>query len=102
MTTRRPRPKYGEPSAESSANMAAHRERIAAESAMSETQMHREGQTVLVRLPYALEWRNAVVLKAWSNSSYGWVYHVRHPDGREEKVTGQRVRPSKAKRSKTA
>lgn len=44
----------------------------------------------------------AVVLKAWSNSSYGWVYLVRHPDGRDEKVTGQRVRPCKAKRSKTA
>lgn len=33
MTTRRPRPKYGEPSAESSANMVAHRERVQAEEA---------------------------------------------------------------------
>lgn len=82
----------GAPSAEISANVEAHRKRVAAEEAMSSAQRHAVGDRVEVRDLNGADWHVATVLSAWGTGHYGWVYRVRFASGIEWKVTGQRVR----------
>lgn len=86
----------GVPSAESPAGMVAHRQRVAAEEAMSSAQHHAVGARVEVRDLNGSDWHAAVVLDAWATDHYGWVYRVRYASGIEQRVTGQRVRGGKA------
>lgn len=90
----------GAPSAEISANVEAHRKRVAAEEAMSTTQRHAVGDRVEVRDLNGSDWHVATVLSAWDTDHYGWVYRVRFAGGLEWRVTGQRVRAGRKSRAR--
>lgn len=81
----------GVPSAESSAGMVAHRERVAAEEKVASTRRHDAGDRVEAREHGGAEYRVATVLTA-TLGHYGWVYRVKFRDGHERKVVAANVR----------
>lgn len=81
----------GVPSAESSAGMVAHRERVQAEEAIARTRRHAVGDRVEAREHGGADYRSATVLDAVCGN-YGWVYRVRFKGGQERKVVAANVR----------
>jgi hypothetical protein len=81
------------------AGLVAHRQRVAAEEAMSSAQRHAVGARVEVRDLNGSDWHAATVLAAWDTNHYGWVYRVRYASGIEHRVTGQRVRAGRKSRA---
>lgn len=81
----------GVPSAESSAGMVAHRERVAAEEKVASTRRHDIGDRVEAREHGGADYRSATVLAA-TRGEYGWVYRVKFQDGHERKVVAANVR----------
>lgn len=81
----------GVPSAESSAGMVAHRERVAAEEKVASTRRHDIGDRVEAREHGGADYRSATVLTA-TFGHYGWVYRVKFRDGHERKVVAANVR----------
>lgn len=81
----------GVPSAESSAGMVAHRERVAAEEKVASTRRHSVGDRVEAREHGGADYRSATVLDA-ACGNYGWVYRVKFRDGSERRVVAANVR----------
>lgn len=85
----------GVPSAESSAGMVAHRERVMAEEEMASTRRHGIGDCVDARNHGGADYRVATIIGA-TCGNYGWVYRVKFRDGSERRIVAFNVR----KRSK--
>jgi len=87
----------GVPSAESSAGMVAHRERVAAEEKVASTRRHGVGDRVDAREHGGADYRVATVLSA-TFGNYGWVYRVKFRDGNERNVVAANVRKRRSAR----